>query len=161
MRRQTGDHDCGPTAIANAFEFHHRRTGLGGLRALCGTTVAGGTDEDGIIRGLLAYGCGVDVLAELDPRAALTWLRASLITWDRPVLLCVDRWEHWVTVVGASARQFLIYDPSREAGGAFALRDKDLRRRWEAAKRVRGRTERFYGISVGPPDARVGGRVVR
>lgn len=150
MRRQTGDHDCGPTSIANAFEYHHRRVGLRGLRDLCGTTISDGTDEHAIVRALVAYGCGVDEHAGDDARAALAWVRESLEA-DRPVLLCVDRWEHWVTVIGAQ-RQFVIYDSGPEHGGTFVLRDKDLRRRWEAAKRVRGRAPRFYGLAVGPPE---------
>lgn len=150
MRRQCADHDCGPTAIANAFEYHHRRIGLRGLRELCGASEAEGTDEHGIMRALITYGCGVDEHADDDARAALAWVHSSLLA-GRPVLLCVDRWEHWVTIIGVSARQVTLYDPARETGGTFVLRDKDLRSRWEAAKQVRGRAPRFYGIAAGAP----------
>lgn len=112
------------------------------------------------MRALLAYSCGVDEHAGNDHRAAVEWVRESLAA-DRPVLLCVDRWEHWVTLIGATRRTFTLYDPARDTGGAFVLRDKHLRSRWEAAKRVRGREGRFYGIAVGAPDGLVGGRVVR
>lgn len=150
MRRQTADHDCGPTAIANALEVHHRRLGLRGLRELVGTTLEG-SDEHDVIRALLAYGCGVDEHAGDAPRAAELWLRESLAA-GRPVLLCVDRWEHWITAVGQIGGQFVVYDPARETGGTFVWRFKDLRPRWEAARRVRGRgAGRFFGIAVGPP----------
>lgn len=153
MRRQTGDHDCGPTAIANAFEVHHRRVGLRGLRDLVGTT-ADGSDESDLIRALLAYGAGVDEHAGDTARAAELWLRESLAA-GRPVLLCFDRWDHWITAIGVVGNQFVVFDPARETGGAFVLRFKDLRRRWEAARRVRRAAGapgvRFYGIAVGTP----------
>lgn len=154
MRRQRADFDCGPTAVANALEVHHRRVGLGGLRDVCATTAELGTDEDGLKRGLLHYGCGVDELAGDDPRAAHVWLLESIAA-GRPALLCIDRWQHWVTVVGGCGPQIVIYDPARETGGTLVLRFKDLRRRWEAARRVRRAAGapgvRFYAIGVGAP----------
>lgn len=156
MRRQTSDHDCGPTAIANAFEFHHKRIGLRGLRDLVGTTAETpeGGDEHDIMRALLAYGSDVDEHASGDARRAWVWLLESLDA-DRPVLLCLDRWEHWVTAIGRAGRQVVVYDSSVHFGGTFVLRFRDLRPRWEAARRVRraggAPGVRFYGIAVGPP----------
>lgn len=155
MRRQTADYDCGPTAVANALEFHHRRIGLRGLRDVCGTT-PDGSDEDDVTRALLAYRCGVDELAGDDPRAARAWL-VDTIAAGRAALLCVDRWGHWVTAIGGAGPQVVIYDPARgPAGGARVLRFKDLRRRWEAARRVQraggAPGVRFYAIGVGAPD---------
>lgn len=154
MRRQTADHDCGPTAVANALERYGRRLGLAGLRALCGTDVEG-TDEQEVIRALLAYRCGVDEHRGESPYHAHAWLLESLVS-GRPVLLCVDRWGHWVTALGACGRDVVIYDPARETGGATVARWPKLRRRWEAARRVRraggAPSVRFYGIGVGPPD---------
>lgn len=149
MRRQTSDNDCGPTAIANAFEVHHRRVGLRGLRELVGTTREG-SDETDLIRALLAYGCGVDAFSGDGALQAGAWILDASAA-GRPVILCVDRWDHWVTTIGAIGRQVTIYDPARDTGGAFVLRLEDLRRRWEAAKRVRGRGPRFYGIAIAPP----------
>lgn len=149
MRRQTADHDCGPTAIANALERYGKRFGLSGLRALCGTT-DDGSDEDDIKRALLAYGCGVDEHNGDDWRTAYAWLLESLVH-GRPVILCVDRWGHWITALGACGRDAIIYDPGRETGGTSVLRWKRLRQRWEAARRVRQGAPRFYGIAVGEP----------
>lgn len=152
MRRQTSDFDCGPAALANALEVHHRRIGLRGLRALCGTTEATGTDEDGIKRALLAYGFGIDEHTGASPREAHLWLVDSLQN-GRPAILCCDRWQHWTTAIGAVAGQVIIYDPARETGGTFVLRFKDLRARWEAARPVQKAGGalgiRFYGIGVG------------
>jgi ABC-type bacteriocin/lantibiotic exporter with double-glycine peptidase domain len=150
VRRQTRDDDCGPTAIANAFEFHHRRVGLRGLREAVGTLDNEGSDEHDILRALLIYGCDVDEHKGDTARESWLWILDSLRA-GRPVLLCVDRWEHWCTVIGVSAAQVVLYDPARETGGTFVLRFRDLRARWEAARRVRERGPRFYGIGVGAP----------
>lgn len=124
-----------------------------GLRALVGTT-DDGSDEHDIIRALLAYGCGVDEHRGTSALAAREWLTVS-ITAGRPVLLCVDRWQHWVTVTGALGAQFNLYDPARENGGAFVLTWKQLARRWEVARRAARAAGdggvRFYGIAVGAP----------
>jgi ABC-type bacteriocin/lantibiotic exporter with double-glycine peptidase domain len=153
MRRQTADHDCGPTAIANALEVHHRRVGLRGLRELVGTT-DDGSDEHDLIRALLAYGAGVDEHRGRCAFAAREWLAESTAA-GRPVLLCVDRWQHWVTLIGAVGAQLVIYDPARETGGVSVLRWKQLAQRWEAARRAARAAGspgvRFYGIAVGPP----------
>lgn len=149
MRRQVADHDCGPTAVANALEALGRRVGLAGLRALTGCDPEGSDDED-VRRALLAYGCGVDEFASDDALAARAWLAQSLAVGS-PTLLCVDRWGHWITALGALGDATVIYDPGRETGGATALRWKALRRRWEAARRVRRRAPRYYGVAVGAP----------
>lgn len=158
MRRQRGDHDCGPTAIANAFEVHHRRIGIRGLRDVCGTT-SDGSDETDLIRALLAYGCGVDVHAGDSPREAHVWLLESIAA-GRPAILCLDRWSHWVTAIGAAGRQVVIYDPASwqdwRPSGTGVLRFADLRRRWEAGRRVQraggAPGVRFYAIGVGAPE---------
>lgn len=149
MRHQLDDFDCGPTAIANAFEVHHRRIGLHGLRALTHCD-PDGADEDDLLRALLAYGCPVDVHESDTPRLARLWLVDS-VQQGRPVLLCVDRWSHWVTVIGLVGSDLVIVDPARETGGTFVVGFKALARRWEAARRVRRRAARFYGIGVGKP----------
>jgi ABC-type bacteriocin/lantibiotic exporter with double-glycine peptidase domain len=153
VRRQTADNDCAPTAIANAFEFHHCTVGLGAVRELVGTT-DDGSDEHDVLRALLAYGCAVDEFKSDSARDSFKWVLDS-VQHGRPVLLCVDRWDHWVTVIGGAGRQVTIYDPARETGGTFVLRFKDLRPRWEASRKVRKRggapRVKFYGIALDPP----------
>jgi ABC-type bacteriocin/lantibiotic exporter with double-glycine peptidase domain len=150
VRRQRDDHDCGPTALANALERFGLRRGLSAVAKACGTTLEG-SDEGDLTRGALALGCGADPFACDDPRAALTWLLASLKA-GRPALLCVDRWGHWITALGACGRDVVIYDPARETGGTFVLRWRSLRRRWETARRARRSDPRFYALAVSHPE---------
>lgn len=153
MRRQTGDHDCGPTALANALERYGIRRGLSTVAKLCGTTLEG-SDEDDIMRGALALGCGVDEYRGGDERDSRRWLLDTLDA-GRPALLCIDRWGHWVTALGSCGLDVVIYDPARETGGASVLRWRSLRRRWEAARRVRRAAGaigvKFYALGISAP----------
>lgn len=154
MRRQSADHDCGPTALANALERFGVKRGRSTMAHLCGTTLEG-SDEDDIKRGALALGCGVDEHRGDTPRGSHLWLLETLAA-GRPALLCVDRWGHWVTALGACGRDVVIYDPARETGGAAVLRWRTLRRRWEAARRVRRAGDaidvKFYGLAISSPE---------
>lgn len=153
MRRQTADHDCGPTALANALERFGIRRGLAGLARVAGTTLDG-TDEEGLLRAALSLRCGVDVFAGAVELEARAWLMESLRA-GRPVVLCLDRWDHWVTAIGACGADVVIYDPARATGGASVLRWRSLRRRWLAPRRARKDAGspgiRFYGIAIARP----------
>jgi ABC-type bacteriocin/lantibiotic exporter with double-glycine peptidase domain len=149
VQHQSNEWSCGPAAVQNALLVHHKKVSQAGLRALCGTTEEDGTDEQCILRALLAYECEPDEWSGDVAREAEQWLGDSLRA-GRPTILCVDRWEHWVTVIGTVGRQIVLFDPARGAG-ASVLRWPDFRRRWEAGKRDRGRSPRFYGIAVGAP----------
>lgn len=141
--------------MQNALEVHHVRASRRALLACCASD-ENGTTEDELVRALLAFGAGVDEYTSNDARGALAWVRESLLA-GRPVVLCVDRWEHWVTLIGVVGRQFVGWDSAgwsgwrHEMDGVFILQPADLQARWEASKRARGRSPRFYGIGVGAP----------
>lgn len=132
------------------------RKGISGLRDLCGTSEVEGTDEFGIQRALLAYRFGVDVHHGESRKDALDWLTESLSA-GRPVILCVDRWLHWVTLIGVLGRQFVGYDPAGwqdwrgDYCGVFVSNFSDLAARWKAPKRARKLELPYYGIAVGAP----------
>lgn len=153
MHYQKRDYDCGPAAVRNALEALHVRKGLSGLRVLCGTSECDGTQEDGIKRAFLAYGCDVDEWSSNQRSKSLEWLQVS-ISHGRPIVLCVDQWEHWITVIGALNQDFVIFDPANpfngdpRQGGAAVVKAFRLMARWEASRRVRGNCGRFYGIAA-------------
>ncbi len=71
-----------------------------------------------------------------------------------PVLLCVDNWGHWVTVVGSLGRdQVLIFDPGNyeyntRRGGIRAWQQRPLLRRWRAARKDAAGGPRYYGLLI-------------
>lgn len=156
MRVQNDDWSCGLAAVQNAMEVHRVAVSRRRLLSLCAANEDDGTPHDEIKRALLALGCAIDEFEHIDFAESEAWLRASLLA-GRPVILCVDRWGHWITVIGIVGRQFLLFDPAgwsewRDAtNGLIIANSRALRKRWETAKRVRGRLERFYGIGVAKP----------
>lgn len=150
---------CGPASLLNALEVLHQPTSLARVRELCGTTEEG-TDEEDLKRAALALGLAVDEWSSAVCRATQRWLRASLLA-GRPVLLCVDRWEHWVCAVGLVGADYLVFDPARDQlnllrSGLAVARFADLRRRWAAPRRVRRNCPQYYALalSAGPVESR-------
>lgn len=152
MRFQKKEHYCGPASVANALEVYKQRVAQEKL-ATAGGTTDDGSDEEDIKRMILSEGFEPDEYATDLSVAAFGWVWNSLLL-GRPVLLCVDRWEHWVCLYGIVGKQVIMMDPmrtewNRARHGTYILPREDLLRRWEAAKRVRGKLDRFYGIGIG------------
>lgn len=144
---------CGPAALQNAHAALGSRWGQDFLADLAGTSDDVGTDEDGIMRAALATGLAVGPGAFETESEAWTWLGYALLK-GRPVLLCVDRWDHWVVAVGLLGARVVLVDSSnvaynRHRNGIVVLSRAKLMRRWYAGRRVRGRDgPAYYGIEV-------------
>ncbi len=114
-------------------------------------TSAEGTDERGMLRAIAHYGHrGKEYQAESGKRS-WDWLRASLGR-GCPTLLCVDQWNHWVTVVGRLGAELLVFDPDASDGrrkkysGLEVYTKHELLGRWVYTEEECGRI--YYGISV-------------
>lgn len=86
-----------------------------------------GTDEVDLARAARAYGCTMKLTRFVDPEQA----RRSIIEVlkDGPVLLCVDSWEHWITLVHHQAGRFVALD-SESDPVVIVLDWAQLRERW-------------------------------
>jgi ABC-type bacteriocin/lantibiotic exporter with double-glycine peptidase domain len=146
MKRQTTGWNCGPASVQNALRFFGRRRGQGALACAAGTS-SEGTDELGIQAALNWAQVGWAVIKENRPTAA--WAQLMNV----PVICCINRWEHWVTVLGVAQNRVLYFDPAKEDHlmaelNVVTLSRRKFMKRWEAARRVRGTGARFYGIQV-------------
>ncbi len=110
-----------------------------------------GTDEDGIRRGLLAHGFIPEVMSSNIMLAARNWMITRL-RQGQPVIICINRWEHWTTVIGLVGLRFIMFDPARYKyridSGVTVYDWATLSRRWFANKKVRGSHGAYYGIAV-------------
>src|SRR5262245_16490009 len=72
-----------------------------------------GTDEVRLARAARVHDCDMPLVRRGDPIVARQTLLGYL---DRriPVLLCVDEWSHWVTVVHHDAGRFVVIDSRRD-----------------------------------------------
>lgn len=152
MNFQKNESYCGPASVRNALQIYRDRISQKKLADLGGTT-KDGSDEEDIKRMILGAGYEVDEFSTDLRTAAWGWAWNSLLM-GRPVVLCVDRWEHWVSLVGLVGKNVLLFDPANNRwnvnrNGLQVVYRDTLTRRWEAAKRVRGNQDRFYGIGIG------------
>lgn len=122
---------------------------------LAGTDLVGKTDEEGVQRALLGAGFVPEEYKSNSPAAALIWLRVQAMA-GLPVLLCVAKEAHWVTVVGVFGKRFVVFDPARweyrvESGVTIKPADA-LRRWWRANDAVNRRARQvYYALAVYDP----------
>lgn len=150
MSYQSRAHWCCPAALQTAMQIHGVRMGQARFAKLLGTC-AEGTDEFDIRQALDRMGCQWCELETNNRGEAREWLlKFSPVA---PILLCVDSWEHWVTVAGCCGPKLWLLDSSNEAWnraglGRWALSPKTILKRWRAARRLRADGGIYYGIAV-------------
>lgn len=151
MKKQLKPYWCGPASIQNALRCFGKKynTPQKKIAELCGTT-PDGTDEYMMMRGMDALGMEYTIINTHSP----TVLRNQLAT---PCILCVDEWEHWVTVIGhcKNSDRWLVIDPARTRpmmleNHCRVMRYPDLQRRWMAPASIQTDPgdKTFYGFVV-------------
>jgi ABC-type bacteriocin/lantibiotic exporter with double-glycine peptidase domain len=148
MRYQMRGWSCGPASLVNACRALGFRVAEGRIRALSGTTEEG-SDEYDLIPAARELGLTATPHHSADQAAAWAFVRANVMD-GRPCLLCIDQWNHWVTVVGIVGDRVLVVDPANtkknaSENGIHSLSRPDLLRRW----RHKGTEEPFYAFAVG------------
>jgi hypothetical protein len=105
---------CGP------FALKHALLGLGvfvhedELARLAGSDVVRGTDERQLARAAHRFRTDLPVVR----RGTVAGARAEIEAWLQrgiPVLLCLDQWDHWVTVVAADEGHVVLFDSKFDA----------------------------------------------
>lgn len=151
MELQQRKYSCGPAAVRAALYVLGHKVTEAALRKWAGTT-SEGTDERGILRAVHHYDhVGKEYQSESGKRS-WDWLRDS-IARGKPVLLCVDQWDHWVAVVGRLGTRVLLFDPDstgrrrKKYSGLELYTESELRARWGYHDN-NGRKGIYYGISV-------------
>ena len=119
---------CGPFALKYALVMLGRIVDEKKLVRIAGTHWWAGTDELKLARAAKVYDCQMRFVRRTSPYRAQRELLLSLKK-GQPCLLCVDRWSHWITAVGAERGKFIFIDSSK----APVVRVDDwrvLQRRW-------------------------------
>ena len=105
---------CGPFALKHALLALGVFAREEDLSRLAGSTEERGTDEGGLRRAAGAYRAKLVVIRKTEPTDARGELEAWLAR-HVPVLLCVDQWEHWMTVVAADREHLVVFDSKYDA----------------------------------------------
>lgn len=139
---------CGPASIRNALRCLGLRCSEKKIAQLCGTSSYRGTSGRKMIIGLQALGFKVNRINLRDRKKALQNL-ASALRRSSPVILCVDRDDHWITAIGQLGERVIIFDSGTDPfnlreNGVHVLSPRCLAKRWINNGGI------FYGLAVLP-----------
>jgi len=119
---------CGPYALKHALVALGRMVEADDIAATARTHWWSGTDEIRLARAAREFECDL----VLERRADADEARKLLVEHLReqtPVLLCVDEWAHWITVVRTEDRRFVVIDS--EMDPVLSIHTwPELKRRW-------------------------------
>lgn len=128
LYRQPNDYTCGPFALKHALVTLGRLADEDTISQVAHPHWWAGTDEVKLARAARHYDCDLQLIRRTDPERAC----GSLVRWvDQalPVLLCVDDWGHWITVVSHENGRFVVLD-SRKEPVLKVIAWAQLRDRW-------------------------------
>ena len=150
MEPQQRRFSCGPSAVRAALYVLGHTISESSLRHWAGTTPEG-TDERGVMRAIHHYGHKTREYQEESIKVSWNWLKTTL-SRGRPVLLCVDDWDHWVAAVGRFGGKVMIFDPARERGrkmysGLRFYSEQELASRWRYTDKTTGKSS-DYAIAI-------------
>ena len=106
---QPNDFTCGPFALKHALVALGLAVEANEIAATAKTHWWSGTDEIRLARAAREFQCDLVLERRADAEAARKLL-VQLLREGTPVLLCVEEWTHWVTVVRAEDRRFVVID---------------------------------------------------
>jgi hypothetical protein len=138
---QPNNWSCGPFALKHALIMLGKFVDEKRAARIAGTHWWSGTDEIKLARAARAYDCRMPIIRETNPLHARRELLYSLKR-GYPALLCVDKWGHWITVVGAEKGRF-IYMDSRKAPVVRYDSWRALKKRWGYYEKYK--EDNFYG----------------
>lgn len=152
MKSQQYPWSCGASALRNALyhAFDHR-VREGHIRRLAGTT-RDGTDEVGILTAARSLGYSALEHHSESKTASWDWLYGCL-SGGKPVILCLDAYQHWATAFGVLGDRVCVFDPSnfknnRKEGGIHTMKRPKLMHRWHNARKSILDKRRLYAIVV-------------
>jgi len=128
LYEQPNDYTCGPFALKHALVTLGRLADEDSISSYANPHWWAGTDEIKLAKAARHFDCDLPFLRRTDPDRAYTSL-VRYINQRLPVILCVDDWGHWVTVVRHEQARFVVID-SREEPVLKVLSWPQLRNRW-------------------------------
>jgi len=106
---QPNEWTCGPFALKHALLALGRMVDVNQIATTAKTHWWSGTNEIQLARAARAFECDLVLERSSDPEIARKTLLRHMKE-QTPVLLCVDEWSHWITVLRAEDRRFVVVD---------------------------------------------------
>ncbi len=129
LYQQPNDYSCGPFALKHALVALGRLADEDMISSVAHPHWWAGIDEVKLARAARHFECDLPMVRRRNEHSARTALTRYL-TAGFPVILCVDGWGHWVTVVSHEAGRFVLIDSKHEPV-LQVLSWAQLRRRWQ------------------------------
>lgn len=108
---QPNNWSCGPTSLRHCLLARGRDIDVAKLAKWAGSTRTG-TDDDQLIAAALRAGHDLKPMTRRSSGTAKR-LIVSRLKKGNPLILCVERWSHWIVVLHHGTRGFLVLDSSR------------------------------------------------
>jgi hypothetical protein len=128
LYEQPNDWTCGPFALKHALVALGKLADESAISQVAHPHWWAGTDEVKLARAARAFECDLPFIRRLCPLKAHSTLIRHLDK-KRPVIICVDDWSHWITVVRHEEGRFVVID-SKNAPVLQVLSWSQLRTRW-------------------------------
>lgn len=132
LYRQPNDWTCGPFALKHALVTLGRLADEDTISEIVHPHWWAGSDEVKLARAARHYDCDLPLVRRTDAHRAQGTLM-NYVDRSVPVLLCVDQWSHWITVVGrdpvSTKQRFIVLD-SRYEPVLHVVPWAKLRKRW-------------------------------
>ena len=125
---QPNDWTCGPFALKHALVALGRTVDASHIASTARTHWWSGTDEIRLARAAREFECDLMLERRRDAELARKLL-VNYVRQQTPVLLCVDEWAHWITVVRAEGTRFVIIDSNTDPVLSVATWPQ-LQKRW-------------------------------
>jgi hypothetical protein len=106
---QPNKYQCGPFALKYSLVMLGLFQNEKNIAKIAGSTWWSGTDEIGLNKAAKRFNCSMKYFHNKIPTKALGLLNNEL-SKGYPVILCVDNWEHWLTVVNFYKSKYIIID---------------------------------------------------
>lgn len=153
---QPNNWQCGPFALKHGLIMLGRIVDEKKISKVAGASWWNGADEIKLARAAKVYDCELKLIRRKSAARAKSELLHALRK-GHPALLCVDQWNHWITVVGRERDRFVLID-SRRAPVVQVATWTSLQRRWGFKQRDLDdptQTETFFDLHPIIPRFRV------
>lgn len=128
LYRQPNDWTCGPFALKHALVALGRLTDENSIANIAHPNWWAGTNEVQLARAAHRFDCDLPLVRRHDPERAFGTLE-RFVGHNVPVLLCIDDWGHWVTVVRHEHDRFVVLD-SKTDPVVKVIGRRQLHSRW-------------------------------
>ncbi len=121
---------CGPFALKYALVMLGKMEDEKEIEKLAGSTWWYGTDEIGLEKAANYFDCELEEMESTGNVHDIIRTLNSTLRKNLPVILCVDKWGHWITVVKHENNKYICVD-SGERRVIIILSESELLRRWK------------------------------